>query len=317
MENVIVIKIPQNKILLGDAIKTIKTFPNNSVDVVFADPPFNLNKKYKNARDDLTDNEYLDWCYQWLDECIRVLKPTGTMFIHNIPKWLIPFGSHLNMQGMKFRHWISWDAMGVPLGKTLLPSHYGILYYTKSDNFKFFDARMKHKRCVVCREVNKDYGGKKYLLHPFGNMLSDVWTDIHRIKHNKNRDEHPCQLPEALLERLLIISTEKNDLVLDPFIGAGTTALAAKALGRRYIGIDNSKMYVDITKEKLKKIRKNKNLDCKYVYGKVGQTKTSIVKNNDMCIPHTVKDKDIVLEDSKLSKSIKPSQYFKYDLKFT
>lgn len=306
-------KIPKNKILLGDAIKTMQKFPKESVDLVFADPPFNLNKKYNNSRDDLMENEYLKWCYQWMDECIRVLKPTGTLLIHNIPKWLIPFGSHLNTQGMRFRHWISWDAMGTPLGKTLLPSHYGILYYTKSDKFKFFDVRIKHKRCFVCHEVNKDYGGKKYLLHPFGNLLSDVWTDISRIRHSKNRDEHPCQLPQALLERLLLFSTDKDDLVLDPFIGAGTTALAAKTLGRKYIGIDHAEMYVNITKEKLKKIKKQGYGNHKYIYNKIGQTRTSVIKNNNT--QHTVRDENIIFEETELLDRVKPSWYFKYNVK--
>jgi len=138
------------------------------------------------------------------------------------------------------------------MGKSLQPGHYGILYYVKDpDKNKFYEIRYSHKRCRKCKYLLKDYGGKKASLHPFGPLVSDVWTDIHRIKHNKYRDEHPCQLPIHLLERLILMSTDENDIVLDPFVGTGTTVIAAKRLGRRFIGIDMDKKYVNITKNKL------------------------------------------------------------------
>jgi site-specific DNA-methyltransferase (adenine-specific) len=141
--------------------------------------------------------------------------------------------------------------MGSPLGKTLLPNHYGILYYVKSEKFKFYDVRMLHKRCRICHYILQDYGGKKIQMHQFGPLVSDVWTDIHRIRHKKRRDEHPCQLPIHLLERLILMSSDEGDIVLDPFVGTGTTALAAKILGRRFIGIDIDAKYVEITNRKL------------------------------------------------------------------
>ena len=99
--------------------------------------------------------------------------------------------------------------------------------------------------------LSKDYGGKKAGLHPFGPLVSDVWTDIHRVKHNRYRDEHPCQLPIHLLERLILMSSDEGDTVLDPFMGTGTTALAAKRLGRKYIGIELDAKYVEIAESKL------------------------------------------------------------------
>lgn len=239
-----------NRILLGDSIEVMKKIPDNSADVSFADPPFNLKKKYNSYHDKHEVEDYLSWCKQWLHEMVRITKPTGAIFVHNIPKWLIYFGSYLNEVAI-FRHWIAWDAMGSPLGKTLLPNHYGILYYVKSDKFKFYDIRMMHKRCRKCHYILQDYGGKKNQLHQFGPLISDVWTDIHRIRHKKRRDEHPCQLPIHLLERLLLMTTDEGDIVLDPFIGTGTTAIAAKRLGRKFIGIDVDPKYVEITNKKL------------------------------------------------------------------
>jgi len=242
-----------NKIILGDCLEVMRKIPDNSVDVTFADPPFNLKKKYNSYYDKRDVNKYLSWCNEWLTEMVRITKSTGSIFVHNIPKWLIYFGSFLN-EIATFRHWIAWDAMGSPLGKTLLPNHYGILYYVKSDKFKFYDIRMLHKRCRNCHYILQDYGGKKSQMHQFGPLISDVWTDIHRIRHKKRRDEHPCQLPVHLIERLLLMSSDEGDLVLDPFVGTGTTAIAAKKLGRKFIGIDIDPKYVEITEKKLAKV---------------------------------------------------------------
>jgi len=240
-----------DRIILGDCIEVLRDIPSNSIDMCFADPPFNLNKKYNTYKDERPDEEYLAWSRIWLEELVRVTKPTGSIFIHNIPRWLTYFAAILNEKAY-FRHWITWDAMSNPVGKTLLPAHYGILFYTKSQkNFKFYEIRIPHKRCRVCNSYLKDYGGKKHQMHPFGPIASDVWTDIHRIRHNVRRDEHPCQLPIHLLERIVLMTTDPDDVVLDPFLGTGTTAIAAKALGRHYIGIEVDPFYKKIAEEKL------------------------------------------------------------------
>ena len=240
-----------NQIVQGDCLEIIKDIPDNSIDVTFADPPFNLNKKYNSTKDNLELQQYLDWCELWINEMVRVTKPTGSIFLHNIPKWLTYYTAILNKSAY-FRHWISWDAPSAPMGKSLQPSHYGILFYTKeAKNNKFYEIRYPHKRCRKCKYLQKDYGGKKKTLHPFGPLISDVWTDIHRVKHNKYRDNHPCQLPIHLLERIILMSSDEGDIILDPFSGTGTTALAAKRLGRNYIGIELDSEYVSISNNKL------------------------------------------------------------------
>lgn len=240
-----------NKIIQCDCLKIFQDLPDNSIDITFADPPFNLKKRYNGYKDNQKNEDYLSWCRKWLSEMVRVTKPTGSIFVHNIPKWLTYFATILN-EISYFKHWIAWDAPSGPMGKSLQPSHYGILYYVKNlKSNKFYEIRYPHKRCRKCGYLLKDYGGKKETLHPFGPLVSDSWTDIHRIKHNKYRDEHPCQLPVHLLERLILMSTDENDIVLDPFVGTGTTVIAAKRLGRKYIGIDIDEKYVNITREKL------------------------------------------------------------------
>ncbi len=196
-----------NKIIHGDCIEVIQEIPSDSIDVTFADPPFNLKKKYGTYKDEKETNDYLNWCQQWILEMVRITKPSGSIFVHNIPKWLTYYASFLN-EVADFRHWISWDAPTAPMGKTLQPSHYGILFYAKNQQEnKFYEIRYPHRRCRKCGYLLKDYGGKKKILHPFGPLVSDVWSDIHRIRHNKHRDPHPCQLPIYLLERLILMST--------------------------------------------------------------------------------------------------------------
>ena len=240
-----------NQIIHGDCIESMQQIPSDSVDVTFADPPFNLKKKYGSYKDEKGTDDYLNWCKQWILEMVRITKPSGSVFLHNIPKWLTYYTGFLN-EVADFRHWIAWDAPTAPMGKTLQPSHYGILFYAKNQREnKFYKIRYPHKRCRKCGYLLKDYGGKKKILHPFGPLVPDVWSDIHRIRHNKHRDPHPCQLPVHLLERLLLMSTDEGDVILDPFMGTGTTAVAAARLGRHVIGIDIDPQYVEITQRKL------------------------------------------------------------------
>lgn len=247
-----------DKVTLGDCLEIMSNIEDNSVDMCFADPPFNLEKRYTSYKDQRPDEEYLEWCKKWLLEMVRVTKPAGSLFVHNIPKWLTYYASILNELAY-FRHWIAWDAMSNPVGKTLLPAHYGILFYTKEPKkSKFYEIRAPHRKCRVCDSYLKDYGGKKDQMHPFGALVSDVWTDIHRIRHSVRRDEHPCQLPIRLLERVVLMSTDPGDIVFDPFLGTGTTAVAAKALGRHYIGIDIDPEYGRIASEKLATVKESK-----------------------------------------------------------
>ncbi len=268
-----------NQIIQGDCLELFKDIPDNSVDMTFADPPFNLKKKYTSYNDSLEFQEYLNWCEQWISEMVRVTKPTGSIFLHNIPKWLTYYATYLNKYAY-FKHWISWDAPTAPMGKSLQPAHYGILFYGKEPKgTKINELRYPHKRDRKQGYLLKDYGGKKDKLHPFGPLVSDVWTDIHRIKHNKKRDPHPCQLPIHLLDRLILLATEEGNIVLDPFSGTGTTAISAKRLGRKYIGFELDSEYVEISKRKLETVEPNFRLGESWVSFYLKDVIT--IRNND------------------------------------
>ena len=255
-----------DKIICGDSLKIMKNMPDNFVDVAFIDPPFNLKKGYNEYKDEKSDFDYLDWSKDWILEMIRIIKPTGSVFIHNIPKWLLeyyrilfnykdqsnekdPYYEHV--KNLKLIDWIVWNEPGTPKGRYLYASHYGILWLAKSSKVKYHNMRIPHKFCRVCDSLIKDYGGKKDQINEFGTILSDVWDDIHRYKHSKRRDAHPNQLPVPLLERLLLMTADNGDLVLDPMCGVGTTCIAAKRMGMHYLGIDIDQSYCNITESKL------------------------------------------------------------------
>ena len=234
-----------------DCVELMRSIPDESVAMVFADPPFNLNKKYASYKDNIPFAQYMAWTGEWLEEACRILKPDGSLFVYNIPKLLTYTAAMLNDMA-EFRHWIAWNSNGQPLGKTMQPAHYGILFYTKTRASKFYDVRAPHKVCRVCDAYLKDYGGKERLRHKFGYQVSDVWDDIHRVRHRSKRiDSHPCQLPIHLLERLILMTTDEGDVIFDPFSGGGSAAVAARQMGRRYIGADIDEGYCAATNERL------------------------------------------------------------------
>lgn len=258
----------------GDCLEGLARLPDSCVDMAFADPPFNLRKKYKASDDRMGMEDYLRWCEAWLRELVRVVKPGGAVFVHNIPKWLTFYAAMLNRLAV-FKHWIAWDAPGSPLGNSLHPSHYGVLYYAKDGaRAKFRETRFPHPRCRECGLLRKDYGGKKDGVHPFGPLVSDVWTDLHRVYHNSRRTDHPCQLPVTLLERLALMSTDEGDLILDPFMGTGTTAIAAKRLGRRHMGFELSPEYAEIARGKVARVAGDSRLGDAWVSFHLGQPVT-------------------------------------------
>ena len=248
------LKFEMNQIVNGDCEDVMDCIPENTFNMVFADPPFNLDKKYESYKDNIDDGDYLDWCHFWIENLVAKTKPGGSIFIHNIPKWLIKYACIMDDFDVEFRHWISWDAPTAPMGQSLQPAHYGILYYTKNgEKPKINELRMPHKRCrdKKCNLLLKDYGGKKASIHPFGPLVSDVWGDIHRCKHDKYKDDHPCQLPIPLLERLILLCTDEGDSVFDPFMGTGTTAISAKRLGRNFYGSEKDPKYAEIGNQKI------------------------------------------------------------------
>ncbi|HBE48496.1 MAG TPA: site-specific DNA-methyltransferase, partial [Cyanobacteria bacterium UBA11369] len=161
----------------GDCLKFLRLLPDACADIVFADPPFNLGKDYgKSVTDKMKSEDYLVWSKQWLDESIRALKPGGSLFVFNLPKWCIEYGAFLNQRGMDFRHWIACRMpKAFPRGKRMSPAHYGLLYYTKGEPAVFNKVYTPIQVCRHCGGEIRDYGGHRKKLNPKGINLMDVW----------------------------------------------------------------------------------------------------------------------------------------------
>jgi len=227
------------KLYQCDCLDLLPTLASESIDCVFADPPFNLNKNYgSKVNDDLAAEKYLQWSYQWLEECVRVLRPGGSLFVYNIPKWNIYYSSFLIKQ-LTFRHWIAVNIkLCLPIPGRLYPSHYSLLYFTKGKPRVFNNLRLPIPACRHCGGDIKDYGGHRKYLNPEGLNVTDVWDDIPPVRHKKYKTRAANELSIKLLNRVLGISTQENDLVFDPFGGGGTTFFSAEKLKRRWIGCE-------------------------------------------------------------------------------
>lgn len=223
----------------GDCIDLMANLDEGCVDSIFADPPFNLDKDYgQGVNDNLPEDEYLAWTKMWLSEAIRVLKPGGSIFIYNIPKWLIPTGNMLDAEfGMTFRHWIALTMKNTyPRGRSLYPAHYGILYYTKGEPSTVNKLRVPIPTCRHCGRELKDYGGHRNKLNPRGLNLTDFWEDTSPVRHRKFKKRPANELKPMIPERCILLSTNPGDLVLDPFGGGGSTYEVAEMRHRRWVG---------------------------------------------------------------------------------
>ncbi|MGH2348553.1 MAG: DNA methyltransferase [bacterium] len=251
-----------------DCLDFLRALPNDTVDLVFADPPFNLGKDYgKGISDKRKDDDYLVWCREWLLESVRVLAPGGALFVFNLPKWLIHLGTVLECHGMQFRHWIACRMpKSLPIPGRLSPAHYGLLYYTKGKPRVFNKIYVPIPSCRHCGGEIRDYGGHRKFLNAKGLNLMDVWDapedvwatldssaparpglwrdadeiwdDIPPVRHSKYKLRGANELAPIMLERIVAFATNKQDLVIDPFAGTGTTAYAAQKLGRKWLAAD-------------------------------------------------------------------------------
>lgn len=230
-------------VICGDVIEELKKIPDKSIDLITTDPPYNLNKNYGNNKDNLEFEEYIDFSREWLKEAHRVLKDNGSIYVFMGMKYISYIYEIMEKElGMTFNSWITWYyTQGIGKTKGFSPRHDDILYFTKHPKkftFNLDSIRVPQK---FYRSVNNMRGANP----------GNVWEFSHMHYCNKNRQKHPTQKPEGLYERMILVSSNEGDIVLDPFMGSGTALRVCQQLNRECIGIDINPQYVEMTNERL------------------------------------------------------------------
>jgi len=241
------------KLLFGDAIKRIKEIEQESIDLVLTDPPYCINYKEWDKKD------FCSFTELWIKECFRVLKKDGSMWSFMGYQNILEFIPLLNKYGiLHLENWVIWARQkGRGSSKHLKSQREDILHITKSNNYIW--NQIKVLREVIC-PYTKDGKPRGWFLDENGKRVR--WTGLGNVwvytapQYNSLTDKqvHPSQKPTMLIERLILLSSNEGNTVLDPFLGSGTTGVVCKKLNRNFIGIENNKEYFNLSVNRIKGI---------------------------------------------------------------
>jgi site-specific DNA-methyltransferase (adenine-specific) len=256
-----------NQIIQGDSIQVLNSGPAEWVDLCFADPPFNIGYLYHGYDDRKKAEDYLQFSHDWMKAVHRALKPNGSFYLAISDEFAADLCVIARRQiGFNLRNWIIWHyTFGQQPKAKFARSHTHILYFTKHE--KDFTFNADAIRVASARQTT--YGDAR--ANPKGKLPDDVWFlrpqeapepmfapegdtwNVSRVCGTFKEREgwHGCQMPIAVLDRIIKSSSNPGDLVLDPFNGSGTTCVSAALLGRQYVGIDQSEAYVTYARKRL------------------------------------------------------------------
>ena len=245
-----------HQVIWGDVISALNEYVDDeSVDLIFADPPYNIGKNFNSTMDRwATDEDYLNWCYQWINLCVKKLKPTGCFYVMTATQNMPYFDLHLRKQ-MHVLSRIVWayDSSGVQARKYFGSLYEPILYCVRDkDNYTFnADEILVEAKTGATRKLI-DYRKPVPQVYSSKKVPGNVWY-IPRVRYRMDEYEnHPTQKPIALLNRIIKASSNPGDTVLDPFSGTFTTSYVAKMLERKSIGIELDESYMKIGLRRLK-----------------------------------------------------------------
>lgn len=251
-----------NDIYNLDCFEFLKQIDDESVDLAVIDPPYNMHKAewdtFKSEKD------FLNFTYNWIDTLIPKLKKDGSLYIFNTPYNSAFILQYLVSKGLIFQNWITWDKRdGLGASKKKFSNgQETVLFFTRSKKhtFNYNDVRVPYEstgRIAHAAEKGIIKNGKRWFPNPKGRFCGEVWhitSERHKRKINGKVQKlgHLTPKPHELIERIIKASSKKGNLVLDCFIGSGTTAIVAKKLGRNFIGADKDKKYYVLAKNNLK-----------------------------------------------------------------
>jgi len=234
-----------NKIFNEDCIEGIKKIPDGSIDLICTDPPYSLGKDYGNDSDKKSPKEYLDWTYSWIDAAIPKLKENGSFYIFLSWQFSPEIFVYLK-QKMTMMNEIIWDRRVPSMGgstRKYSSVHDNIGFFVKGKNHYFCldDIRIQYDEATKKARSRKIFEGKKWL--ELGYNPKDIWSEARIHAQDPERSEHPTQKPLSIIERIVKASCPKDGIVLDPFMGSATTAVAAINTGRNFIGFEINNDY--------------------------------------------------------------------------
>jgi site-specific DNA-methyltransferase (adenine-specific) len=254
-----------NRIIHQDIFQTIKFFPSNFVDLLFLDPPYNLNKKFNsNKFSKRSIDEYSDWLDRLFNEIVKTLKPTASIYVCG--DWLSSTSIHFTLDKyFKVRNRITWEReKGRGAKRNWKNSSEDIWFCTASDDYYFNLDAVKLKRKVLApykengkpKDWEQNSEGSFRLTHP-SNIWNDITVPFWSMPENT---EHPTQKPEKLLAKIILASSRPGEIIFDPFLGSGTTAVVAKKLERNFVGVEKDKKFSLIALKRLAKAEDDKNI---------------------------------------------------------
>ena len=260
----------------GDCLEGMAKIQSGSVDLVFADPPFNIGYEYDVYNDRQSAEAYLDWTRQWAAQVKRVLKPNGTFWLAIGDEYAAELKVIFHREmGLSLRNWVIWYyTFGVHCKKKFARSHAHLFYFVnnpKAHTFNDMEIRVPSARQLVYADSRADPKGRvpddTWILRPQDvpegfDPLGDTWY-VPRIcgTFKERAGWHGCQMPEQLLGRIIRACSNPKEVVLDPFGGSGTTLVVAKKLGRRFVGFELSDEYAERIQARLDGAKVGQDLD--------------------------------------------------------
>lgn len=256
-----------NKTINSDSITFLQQMPENSIDLIVTDPPYNLTKKYdSNIFYATKDEKYSVWLEKWIKECFRILKKNGSMYV--CCDWKSSVILYKNLKKYFYiQNRITWSRdKGRASYKNWKNNIEDIYFVTKDPKkYTFNWKKIKILKKVIAPYTDKNkkpkdwysVGKTKYRLTSHPNIWTDLTIPFWSMKENTI---HPTQKPEKLIAKLILASSNENDIVLDPFLGSGTTSVVAKKLNRKYIGIEIEKNYALLSEKRISMVDKNKSI---------------------------------------------------------
>ncbi len=246
----------RNKVYLGDCIELLKQVEDGSVDLIIADPPYNIGKNFGPRSKVWNDiDEWNIWCKEWLDLCIAKLKPTGSIFVYGIHNYLCYLQVHLMQRRMIYRRQFIWYYENGFSGYTKLPAAFyePLLWFSKSNEHTFHQIREPYKSQERLKNKITKKDGTIWTPNPEGRIAGDVWNFpvLAGKRFADEKVDHPTQKPLSISNRIVKHFSNEGDLILVPFAGSGSECVAAVMNNRDYIGFEINEKYLPIIEERL------------------------------------------------------------------